>query len=501
MKKTTKTDSYSHILKYTGLFGGIQGLGILVSIIRNKLVAVILGPQGVGLISLFNTTLKFMSDSTNFGISMSAVKSLSEDFDKGDEQKTLHTIKIIRSLSLLTALIGILLCLLLSPFLSRFTFSWQGHVLHFLCLSPIVGIMAITGGELAILKGVRQLRQLASISVYNMLAALVISTPIYFFFGNKGIIPSLILMALAQMLLTIGCSYRLYPPRFSNKRRVLGEGINMIKLGLAFVLAGILGSGANLLIQSYLSNKAMIDTVGLYSTGYTMTMTYVGLVFSAMETDYFPRLSSFGSLGVAFNQTVNRQIEVMLLLVSPMLVFFMIALPVLLPLFYSGNFMSAIGMTHIVIIAMYFRAWALPVQYIPLARGDSASYLLLEAIYDVLFVVLVIFFFSHFGLTGAGVGIVMATILDLAATLLYARWKYSYTVSMNVSLYMALQLPIGILAYCLTYVQDLTLYWGIGTLLIIVSTMATIIILRSKTHLWEALLRKTREKLHRFYRK
>ena len=60
-----KTDSYGHILRYTGLFGGVQGINILVGVVRNKLVAMILGPEGMGLISLFNSTLKLMSDSTN----------------------------------------------------------------------------------------------------------------------------------------------------------------------------------------------------------------------------------------------------------------------------------------------------------------------------------------------------------------------------------------------------------------------------------------------------
>ena len=48
--------SYKHILKYTSVFGTIQGLNILVAMIRNKLVAVILGPGGMGLIALFNST-------------------------------------------------------------------------------------------------------------------------------------------------------------------------------------------------------------------------------------------------------------------------------------------------------------------------------------------------------------------------------------------------------------------------------------------------------------
>jgi O-antigen/teichoic acid export membrane protein len=42
----------------------------------------ILGPEGMGLISLFNSTIKWVSDSTNFGISMSAVRDISEELIK-----------------------------------------------------------------------------------------------------------------------------------------------------------------------------------------------------------------------------------------------------------------------------------------------------------------------------------------------------------------------------------------------------------------------------------
>lgn len=100
-----KNDSYNHILRYTGLFGGVQGLNILVGIVRNKLVAMILGPDGMGLISLFNSTIKLVSDSTNFGVSVSAVKNISEDLDSGDEQMLEEHIKFLRSFSLLVGLL------------------------------------------------------------------------------------------------------------------------------------------------------------------------------------------------------------------------------------------------------------------------------------------------------------------------------------------------------------------------------------------------------------
>ena len=137
MKKASNTDSYLHILKYISLFGGVQVLNVLIGIVRNKFVAMLLGPQGVGLISLFNSTTKLISDSTNFGISMSAVRNISEDYDKKEEEKLTEDIALVRSWSLLAALLGFFICIFLSPLLSRYTFSWDGHTLHFILLSPV----------------------------------------------------------------------------------------------------------------------------------------------------------------------------------------------------------------------------------------------------------------------------------------------------------------------------------------------------------------------------
>ena len=122
MKKASNTDSYMHILKYISLFGGVQVLNVLIGIVRNKFVAMLLGPQGVGLMSLFNSTIKLISDSTNFGISMSAVRNLSEDYDQNDEAKLTDDISVVRSWSMLVAMLGLVVCIVLSPLLSRYTF-------------------------------------------------------------------------------------------------------------------------------------------------------------------------------------------------------------------------------------------------------------------------------------------------------------------------------------------------------------------------------------------
>ena len=492
------SDSYSHVLKYTGIFGGVQGLNIVVSLVRNKLIAVLLGPNGMGLASLFNTTVNFISQATNFGISFSAVKHVSELFERGDEAAIAHFVKVVRAWALLTALIGMLVCVVVGPLLSDYTFAWGDHTLHFILLAPAVGLMAITGGEMAILKGARQLRSLAVIQIFNVLAALVISIPIYYFYNQTGIVPVIVLMALTSMLLTIRHSYRLYPLQLSGANGVLGEGMAMVRLGVAFVVAGVLGSGAEMLIRSYLNVvSGDLDVVGLYNAGFMLTITYAGMVFSAMETDYFPRLSSVNSDVAATNLTVNRQIEVSLLIVSPMLAALIIGLPILIPLLFSSKFLPMVGMAQLSVFAMYIKAVSLPVSYLTLAKGDSVGYMVLEAIYDVLLVLLIIFGYGQWGLLGTGVALSLSYVFDILLVGAYTYWRYHYRVSMQVLQYAAIQFTLGVAVYIVTLVDNPLIYWLLGTLICLASLFVSISILHQKTSLWSALINKMKNRFSR----
>ena len=496
MESKDKKNSYSHIMKYTGLFGGVQFLNILVGVVRNKLVAIILGPGGMGLVSLFNSTIKLVSESTNLGISMSAVKNISTEVDSGDESSVLHRVALIRFWSLLTGILGFVICVLFSPFLNAWTFSWGDHTLHFVLLSPVIFLMAITGGEVAILKGTRRLSAVAAISFYSMVAVLLMTVPIYYIYGESGIVPSLFLAALAQMLITVAYSFRQYPLRFKFRRELFAEGMGMIKLGIAFVLAGIMGSGADFLIRSFLNNNGGLDIVGLYNAGYVMTFVYAGMVFTAMETDYFPRLSAVGSDVAEQNMCVNRQIEVTLLLVSPLMVLFMVAMPLLLPLLYSGKFMAVTGMMQFVVLGMFVRAVSLPIAYLPLSKGDSVLYLVVEAVYDVMVVGLTVVAYNLWGLTGTGAALALSLLIDCVMLYAVMNIRYGYAMSRDVVRYMGVLLPFALMSFLITMTDSSVVYWVMGCLLVLSSSAVSIYILHNKTSLWEKLVQKIGQKLH-----
>ena len=92
----------------------------------------------------------------------------------------------------MTALLGTLMALILAPVLSRLTFGNADYSLSFALLAPMVGMVTLTGGEMAILKGLKQLKRVAIVSAFGAVATVVVNAPLFYFFGQRGIVPSLL---------------------------------------------------------------------------------------------------------------------------------------------------------------------------------------------------------------------------------------------------------------------------------------------------------------------
>lgn len=479
MDKKETSNSYSHILKYTSIFGGVQGLVILIGMVRNKLIALLLGPQGMGLMALFNSTVRLISDTTGLGLGMSAVRELSRLYDEEHHEELKSRIELIRSWSLITACLGFVLCVVLSPLINHYTFSWGNHTLHFMLLAPIIALTALSAGELSILKATRKLRRLAEISIYGVLCALATSVPLYYIFGESAIVPSLIIIALSQFIITITYSFHYYPYRVHFDSDTFSEAKPMLRLGISFLGAGIMGSGSDFIVRSFLNYEGSLDDVGLYNAGYMITMTYAGVIFSAMETDYFPRLSSVNNNVEERNLLVNRQLEVSLLLISPLLILLMSILPIALPLLYSDAFLAVLPMVKVAIFAMFMRSLELPVAYITLSRGDSKAFFLLETTYYLLFIMMFWLGYKYAYLFGVGLGLVVTGLLFNVILYAFAYQKYSFCISKRMLLYLAIQLSLAVLVYFVSSNSNTLLSWSIQGASIVTSSCFSFYILRN----------------------
>ncbi|MCP5230592.1 MAG: oligosaccharide flippase family protein, partial [Zoogloeaceae bacterium] len=191
----TSQQSYAQILRASSIIGGAHGLNYLVGLIRVKIVAVLLGPAGVGLISLYTSATALIGTAAGMGIASSGVREVAKSFSEGDADAAARTVRILRRMCWLTGLLGWALTVLLARPISQWVFGDTEHALAIAILGGTLLLGAITGGQAALVQGVRRIGDLARINVYGMLINTAVAIALYAWLREDGIVPVLLVTA------------------------------------------------------------------------------------------------------------------------------------------------------------------------------------------------------------------------------------------------------------------------------------------------------------------
>lgn len=462
--------SYRQIMKATSLFGGVQVFQIIISIIRSKFVAVLLGPAGMGVVGLLTSTTGFVSALTNFGLGTSAVKNISESNATQNEQRIATVITVMRRMVWITGLLGTVLILVLSPWLSQITFGNKDYTLAFIWISITLLFNQLSSGQLVLLQGLRKLQSLAKANLFGSIVGLLITVPLYYKFGIKGIVPVILLTSFSALFFSWYFSRKVEVKSVKiTKETAITEGKEMLVMGFAISLSGLATVASAYLLRIYISRTGNVADVGLYTAGFTIIGTYVGMIFTAMGTDYYPRLAAVAHDDELCKQSMNQQAEIALLILAPILIAFLVFINWAVILLYSAQFVAVTGMVYWAALGMFFKAGSWAVAFVFLAKGASKLFFWNELIgssYTLLFNILG---YHFYGLTGLGLSFFITYIIYLIQVYLIAKIKYEFSFEKSYLLLFVNQFALALTSFIAVIYLNQPYPYIVGVILIIIS--------------------------------
>lgn len=421
-------NSYRQIMKATSLFGGVQFFQILISVVRSKFVAILLGPSGMGIVGLLTATTGLISGLTNLGLGTSAVKNISEANASGNEERISTVISVLRRLVWMTGLLGALATMILSPWLSNVTFGNREYTLAFVWISVTLLFNQLSVGELVLLQGMRRLQQLAKANVYGSLAGLIISIPLYYRFGVRGIVPVIIITSLITLSFSRYFAQKIKTEKVEISRpTILTEGKNMMSMGIMISLSGLITLVAAYLLRIYINHAGNVADVGYYSAGFTIINTYVGMIFTAMGTDYYPRLSTIANDNAQCKESINQQAEIALLILAPILIIFLVFVNWAVILLYSTQFLVITGMVYWASLGIFFKTLSWAIAFVFLAKGKGKLFFWNELTGSIYFLIFNILGYYLGGLTGLGFSFLISYLVYLIQVYVIAKVKYHFS--------------------------------------------------------------------------
>ncbi|WP_406842945.1 O-antigen translocase [Flavobacterium soyae] len=469
---TDSKKSYQQILKTTSLFGGVQFFSILISIIRTKLIAVFIGPAGMGIIALLNSTLSVLSSISGLGIETSAVKSISENFNKDDIRMVSITIRIVKRIVFFTGILGMLLTIIFSKALSILTFGDSSQTYSFIFLSLTILFKQLSSGQLAVLQGLRHLRFLAKANFYGNLFGLLFSIPLYIYFKIDAIIPTILLASVTSLIFSF---------YYSNKVRVeskkgeitndvfVTEGKSIIKLGFMLTISSVLTLLTAYLIQIYIGKTGGLEQVGFYNAGFTLLNSYVGIIFTVMSTDYFPKLASINSDNDKVRVSVQQQAFISVLIITPIIVLFLAFSQVIVKMLYTLKFEAILPMICIGILGMLFRAVSWAMGFILIAKGDSKMFIKTAVGFNVLSLVMNILGYYFYGLEGLGFSFCLYFLCHFIGLKIITKKRYNFYFETEFFQIYLVCLVICIASFLLRFIETSVLKYGLLSVMILIS--------------------------------
>ena len=422
-------NEYKDIAKSNFVYGGVKIIQVLVLIFKTKIVAVLLGPSGVGILSLLNTTVTTIFQFTNLGISQSSVRDISIESDSEEKKKIAKTVNY---LAIFLGIISSILCFIFSQVISNLVFGKLDYSFAFKIVAVSLFFQSVSSAQVSILQGLRMVVVLSKASLIGAIASLLLSIPLFYFWKIESIPYAIVLGYFITSLI-----YYIYRKK-KYSLSILIDNVSfktrtksIIGLGVTLMVGNGIMAVFNLGLNTFINRFGSEVEVGYYQAASMCSYSAINILISILASDYYPRMASVIEDSKKSTEVLNAQIALLLLVLSPVVCFMIVFPTFFIHLLYSSEFILISGAVQIMSISLFFRIIWHCFSYIILAKGDKKMYLYIDAILgNGLFFIgnIIGFYFMKVD----GIAISFVVISCLVMTILYILVSFKYHIKLEV---------------------------------------------------------------------
>ena len=480
--------SYRSIFKATSVLGGVQAYKVIIQIVKSKIVALLIGPEGYGIFGLFASIQQVVQSVTSFGLSSSAVRDISEAAGVGDKKRVSRVSAVLKRLVWITGVLGATVLIVFSPVLSNKVFGSSDYIIPLILLSTTLILDQLSAGQLSVLQGLHKIESLAKASAIGATVGLCITIPLYYFWGVDGIVPTMVLYSISTLVISYIYYGKLKIERIKvSNKEAFAEGRNMLKLGIALSLSSIFSSVVGFILRSYISRTGGVEQVGFFTSGHAIMGNYVGLIFTALATDYYPRLAAVNTNNTACRSVINQEGEIATLILTPMLIICVVFMPLIIPLLYSKDFSASYDYIIWSSVGIFLRlsTWLLTYQ-LP-AKGEGRLYIINEMVYSSYSLVLSILGYKFLGLKGLGMGYSIAYLVYFVQIYILVNKKWGFSFSTEYKKIMIACWLLFLLTFISVFISNHWVSFSLGAVMTLASLSFSLYELDKRMKLRELL--------------
>ncbi len=319
--------------------------GMVIGLLRSKLVAVLLGPNGVGVLANIGIYNTFVSTAATAFSGQGSTRAIAAARAKGQDERVDW---LIRYSFLIPPAIGLLI-LVVTVILAK---EVSGLVMGDPQYAPLIALSAIAiplsvlaGSYAGVLQGFVRIGSLARASIATTIISLIVTVALIVTFGLTGAVIAGAIVAVVQLgIFFVREPWVVRGRRWRRRLEFNWPALHpVLQLGLASVVVSIASTLVTLLIRSDIVHVLGIDQNGIYQPVAAISDTYLEVLIGSTSFYLFPRLTELLSAGrrKEASDEVGHGLRVILAVTVPLLLVMVAFGEPIVVLLYSDRFRAA----------------------------------------------------------------------------------------------------------------------------------------------------------------
>jgi len=428
---------------------------LVMALLRSKLIAILIGPAGIGLMGVFNAFNANLATIAGWGLGTSAVRTVAGAAEGERDRK----VAAVRCFGQRLAWAGLLSTLLLFMPIGHLTFKSQDFALELFIAGLAVPCVVVTGMWTALLQAGGHIGSIARTQVISSVVGLLLGLPFVYFFASVGVALSILLAALVTAYVTWRAAARLSPA--TSTEATPGDLLELTRLGVVLQIGAVLGAVSTYLVRVLILRShgddlaAGLADAGYYQAAFAVTGSLPGVIFSATSSDFYPRVAAAKNEDEA-RQITEKQIQASMLLATPFLTALLALGPWAVRFFYADGFEPVVPLLDWFTWAIVCNLLGWPLGFWVVARRSKRVVALFQALLSVSMPLLAVFLVPVWGVKGAAIAFFGGALIYMLVLLVMTRWISGAWIGANTSLRVAISISILLVA-----TKASMTFWGV----------------------------------------
>ena len=366
------------IFESTLIIGSSYIFVMALDMVRVKIFAVLLGPQGIGTLSILNQFHVVATTITSLGLGTGIVKYVATFESECNQLLVQRLVKNAFQIVLIAALSAFVLCFLFSSHVSHWILGDQSNSIFILIYSVSFPLAIYPMVAMNFLVGLKKIRSLAKINIYRSIISLLFIIPIVYYYRLKGAVFAVLVITSVHLILTY--YYLAKEKRLLKIFKLQAFDSSLLKklfpYGIASLLTGTTYYLSHLVLKMIIVHHLGMEMNGIYQPIWALTMTYPALILSSMSAYSYPRICELNNDNKIVDE-LNGIFRVTTLLIVPVMFFLLVARKPIIQILYSSNFLEATKFMPLQIIGDFFRVlvWSIGMFFLPTKRIQAFIWL------------------------------------------------------------------------------------------------------------------------------